>query len=274
MKLEEQRLKVGETQLTYVEAGQGQPVVFVHGACGDWRTWAAMGALVAPFYRFIAMSRRYHHPNDWSDDGRQYNAEQHVEDLVGFIRSMGAGQVHLVGTSYGGRLAGVLAIRYPELLRSVVLGEPSLVAPTDPGGKQALAEFSEGMRRVAEIAKTGKAREAAILLFNTVNAPVTFAHVSAERQKNWLDNQNTVAPMFSDSVGIPVSCAELSALKVPALVVGGEKSRANFRLGNAALVACLPTGTESIQVPGAPHSWAAHDPQFAARVVMEFLAKH
>lgn len=87
------------------------------------------------------MSRRYHYPNAWPDDGKSYSFEQHVEDLAAFIKGLNVGKVHLVGSSYSGRMAGFLALRYPELLRSVVLGEPGLVAPDSPEGKAASAEI-------------------------------------------------------------------------------------------------------------------------------------
>ena len=31
--------RIGELEFHYVEAGRGQPLVFVHGVLGDWRTW-------------------------------------------------------------------------------------------------------------------------------------------------------------------------------------------------------------------------------------------
>ena len=48
-----------------------------------------------------------------------------------------------------------------------------------------------------------------------------------------------------------ISDEELGALSVPALVVGGEKSPANFRYGNEALLRCLPKTTPVAMIPGA-----------------------
>jgi pimeloyl-ACP methyl ester carboxylesterase len=46
--------------------------------------------------------------------------------------------VHLVGTSYGGYLPVMFALEHPDLLRSVVIGEPGLpgLIENTPGGKQ------------------------------------------------------------------------------------------------------------------------------------------
>ena len=61
---------------------------------------------------------------------------------------------------------------------------------------------------------------------------------------------------------------------MPALVVGGEASRANFRLGNDALMRCLSAGTERAVIPNAPHLYAAVNPAATARAILTFVAKH
>src|SRR2546425_9310741 len=100
--MEVKRLKVNDAELAYVEEGAGETVVFVHGAAGDWRTWDSLRPLIAEKYHYVALSRRYHYPNAWPDDGKNYSVTQHVEDLAVFIRALHAGKEHLVGGSYGG----------------------------------------------------------------------------------------------------------------------------------------------------------------------------
>jgi pimeloyl-ACP methyl ester carboxylesterase len=118
--------------------------VFVHATDGDWRDWEGLRPLVAEKYHFVSLSLRYHYPNAWADDGRNYSMTQHVEDVVAFIRALKVGKVHLVGNSYGGRLVAYVALQYPELLRSVVLGEPpGVIAPISAEGKAALAALQK-----------------------------------------------------------------------------------------------------------------------------------
>src|ERR1700754_3430865 len=60
------RVAANGTELTYVEAAQGEPVIFVHGGLQDYRMWAEHLPKFAGRYRAIAYSRRNHFPNDVS----------------------------------------------------------------------------------------------------------------------------------------------------------------------------------------------------------------
>jgi pimeloyl-ACP methyl ester carboxylesterase len=132
------------------------------------------------------------------------------------------------------RLVGYVALKYPELLRSVIMGEPSIIAPTSAEGKAAVAALQKDQVKTRAAAKAGDARQAVMLLWAAVlDDPDAFQKASPVQQQRWLDNANTLALSFADDTGraLTVTCEQLGALKVPALVVTGEKSRASFRYG-------------------------------------------
>jgi pimeloyl-ACP methyl ester carboxylesterase len=200
-----------------------------------------------------------------------------VEDVVAFIRALKVGKVHPVGNSYGGRLVAYVALQYPELLRSVVLGEPpGIIAPTSAEGKAALAALQRDSAKARAAAKAGDAKQAVILLWAAVlDDPDAFQKATPVQQQRWLDNANTLALSFADTGrALSVTWEQLRALKVPVLVVTGEKSRANFRYGNEMLVSCLPKGTASTIVPNAPHNWFAVNPTGTAKAILAFIAQH
>jgi len=88
-----------------------------------------------------------------------------------------------------------------------------------------------------------------------------FSKIPPERQQRWLDNAKTIGLMFAGSGPRPLTCEELRSMKVSALVLGGETSRANFRLANDRLMTCLPEGTECAVIPNAPHLYAPANPK-------------
>jgi esterase len=271
------QMRVNGVDLAYVDEGKGETVVFVHATDGDWRDWEGLRPLVAEKYHFVSLSLRYHYPNAWVDDGKNYSMAQHVEDVAAFIRALNVGKVHLVGNSYGGRLVGYAALKYPELLRSAVLGEPpGIIAPTSVEGKAAAAAIQRDQAKARAAATAGDAKQAAMLLWAAVlDDPDAFQKASPVQQQRWLDNANTLAPSFADAGrAFSVTCEQLGALKVTALVMRGEQTRANFRYGNEMLVSCLPKGTATAVVPNAPHNWFAANPTAAAKAILAFVAQH
>ncbi|GII23091.1 alpha/beta fold hydrolase [Planosporangium mesophilum] len=82
---------------------------------------------------------------DLPDDA--YQPDLCVEDTARLIEWLGASQVDLLGFSYGGQLAMLLAERYPQLIDRLVLA--STTAYPDIHGY--LAENAEYRRRAAEI---------------------------------------------------------------------------------------------------------------------------
>lgn len=268
------KMMIDGTELAYVEEGSGPTVLFVHGASGDWRTWDGLRPYLSPKYRFVSVSRRYHYPNNWSDDGGKYTFDQQVEDTAAFIRGMNVGKVHLVGNSYSGRLAGVLALKYPQLLRSVVLGEPNLVPPTSPEGKTAAAAFVNDMGKASAAAKAGDDRQSAIFVANAVmDDPDGFSKLSPIRQQRWLDNAKTMGPMFGRAPA-PVTCDQLRGLTVPVLAIRGENTRSSYRHGHEMLLTCLPKSANEIIVAGGTHFWPADKPADAATALLAFIGKY
>ena len=89
--------------ITYLDQGQGTPMVFVHGWFSDHRTWEPQREAVASRYRFIAIDQRYFGTAAWPDTGGQFSTTTHVADLAAFIRKVAGGPVYLVGQSYGSR---------------------------------------------------------------------------------------------------------------------------------------------------------------------------
>src|SRR6266700_697585 len=63
-------VEVNGVRIQYLEDGSGEPVVFVHGALGDLRSWEPVREGIASKYRFVAYTQRYYGTEPWPDDGR------------------------------------------------------------------------------------------------------------------------------------------------------------------------------------------------------------
>jgi non-heme chloroperoxidase len=118
-------ISVNDTKLAYIELGQGEPVIFVHGGLQDYRMWSEHLPKFAGRYRAIAYSRRNNYPNDVSPDGMPDGAaDAHGDDLAAFVRALGLSKVRVVAHSSGAHAALFFAATHPDMVVSLALNEP------------------------------------------------------------------------------------------------------------------------------------------------------
>jgi non-heme chloroperoxidase len=265
-------LDIGDTQLAYVDQGQGVPVVFVHGGGGDWRSWEPLRPLIAPHHRFVAYSRRYHHPNPPDGGGRPYTVPAQAEDLIAFVERLGAGPVHAVGGSYGGRVVLEAAAHRPELFRTVVSSEPFITPPVDPQAAVAARVLAEGLGRIALPLSRGDTVAATQQLVIAVTGdPAGWERLAPEARQRFLDNQAAWQPLARAGTLPDTSVEALAGLPMPVLVMEGEHTVAGFRVTNDRLMQCLPATARRAAVPGAPHMWYPAQPAAGARLILDFI---
>jgi non-heme chloroperoxidase len=117
-----------KNQLYYEEAGTGETVIFVHGSQADYRFHLPQVDALKENYRVITYSRRYNYPNRSEyNPNNKFSVFSEAEDLNTLIHYLGSEPVHLVGHSYGGLISMAFAIKYPEKVNSLTLGEPPAV---------------------------------------------------------------------------------------------------------------------------------------------------
>ena len=118
---------INEATLHYFECGEGEPIVFVHGTLGDLNVFRTQAQTFAARFRVISYSRRYHPPNAPPRAQDVDALSAHAADLGALVKELKATPAHLVASSYGAYVALALAVDHPELVRSLVLGEPPVL---------------------------------------------------------------------------------------------------------------------------------------------------
>ncbi|MCP2251787.1 Pimeloyl-ACP methyl ester carboxylesterase [Prauserella aidingensis] len=108
--------------LHVAEAGEGEPVLLLHGFAGLWWTWHhQLRDLADAGFRVVAVDLRGYGDSDKPPRG--YDAWTAAGDVAGLIRALGLRSAHVVGHSWGGLLAWSAAAIRPRVVRSVgVLG--------------------------------------------------------------------------------------------------------------------------------------------------------
>ena len=273
--VETKQITVNGTPFTYVEQGKGTPIVLVHGDMGDYRTWTGEMDAFADHYHVISYSKRYHYPNTWTEG--DFSVQGHLADLVALLQALNLGPVHLIGHSSGGVLAALVAREHPELVRSLVLAEPSLgglVAANDAAATPWRAQFGTVVKTARDLVQNGQSEQAVIAFFDFVNEGGGGYKAMPEFYRTeLLQNASTVKPMLASPPPPSFTCDDAKAITAPTLLVEGQLTHDFRRMVNAELQRCLPHAERAV-VPGAAHPLEMIKPQEFNAAVLQFLDKH
>lgn len=116
-------------RIRYLEAGQGEPLVHLHGA-GGLRLNPAHD-LLSRRYRVIAFEMPGFGAS--AENTRTNSQAELAVTMAAAAAAIGLDRFNLMGTSFGGKTALWLAAQAPERVRALVLEAPAAIRP--PGGR-------------------------------------------------------------------------------------------------------------------------------------------
>jgi pimeloyl-ACP methyl ester carboxylesterase len=270
------RIRVRGIELHYIEKGQGEPLILLHGGQGDYRSWGPQVEALSSQYRVISYSRRYNYPND-NPLTAHHSAYVEADDLEALIRKLKLGQVHLVGTSMGAFTALVLAVRHPEMVRSLVLAEPPVLdwIRDDPRGAASYQQFMTSIHEPAGAAfRRGDTEGAMRILVDGFAGTRRFDNLSPKDRVAVLQNSRFFKALSLSTNPYPnLPKAEAKRLSMPILIVTGENTRELNKLINTELTRVLPDAERAI-IPKAGHGSPRENPEAFNAAVRKFLAKY
>lgn len=128
--MDEQRITVDGQELAYTwSAGQGRPVIFVHGNSSSSRTWN--GIMSGPFgrrFHCLAFDLPGHGDSAPASDHEDYSLPGYARTLTGFAHAAGVADAVIVGWSLGGHIALEAAPGLPAAAGYVVFGAPPVAS--------------------------------------------------------------------------------------------------------------------------------------------------
>jgi pimeloyl-ACP methyl ester carboxylesterase len=112
-------VEVGGLRVAYRWAGQGPPLVLLHGGLADSREWRRQLEGLADEFTVVAWDA----PGcgGSSDPPATFRLPEYADCLARFIQALDLGRPHVGGLSWGGGLALELYRRHPQLPRSLLL---------------------------------------------------------------------------------------------------------------------------------------------------------
>ncbi|MBI4457218.1 MAG: alpha/beta hydrolase [Acidobacteria bacterium] len=272
------KITVNAQQLSYIERGEGDPLVFVHGSLSDFRTWSSQIRSFSRLYRVIAYSQRYHYPNHSVGSAVDYSPLAHAEDLAELVKSLKLGPIHVVASSYGAYTALFLAIGHSELVRTLVLGEPPILPllKSSPEGNALFTAFMTDAwgpsRRAFE---NGNLQQGVRLFIDAVMGVGSFDKLPPPVQSSMMDNVEAKRAEIStpESRCFPIpTCRDLNTVKAPTLLLSGKDSPRMFHVITETLRRCLPN-MEWETISAASHTMHLANPQEYNKKVLSFIRR-
>ncbi|MDR2985740.1 MAG: alpha/beta hydrolase [Nocardiopsaceae bacterium] len=113
------QVEVAGLRVAYRRAGDGAPLVLVHGGMSDSREWRRQLEGLSDEFGVVAWDAPGCGGSD--DPPASWRLPDYADCLAGLIRALELGRSHVVGLSWGGGLALELYRRHPQLARTLVL---------------------------------------------------------------------------------------------------------------------------------------------------------
>ncbi len=219
----------------YIEKGQGEPLILLHGNGENVDYFAGQIDVFARDYHVYALDTRGHGQTPRGD--APFTIRQFADDLLAFMDAHGIGKAHILGFSDGGNIAMVFAMKYPERVDKLILDGANL----DAGGvKRSIQIPIEIGWRMAKL----------------------FARKSDDARRN--------AEMLGLMVNDPnVRPEELSAIQAETLVIAGTKDM--IKEEHTRLIARSIKDSRLVILEG-DHFIANKCPAAFNRAVLDFLA--
>ena len=256
-------MQIGDVEINVRQWGEGEPLVMVHGLGANSSLWAHQVKPFSERFRVIALDLRGFGRSSKPPHAGDYSIELMTDDVIGVCQALDLLSVHFLGASMGGFIAQTIALKAPDLIRSVML--------CHTGSEQAipadvLAERLEALEKISMDEYAGLVASQAL------------AQPPDPIIEEWLremiaDNDRVpyVHVLATALAGFDVS-DKVHAIRCPAIVVAGSDDRVIPPEKGKALSERIQ-GCEYHLVEGVGHIGYAEKPEAFNRIILEFLSR-
>jgi pimeloyl-ACP methyl ester carboxylesterase len=242
--------KNGDVEIAYLDEGEGEPVVLVHGFASTKEVnWVATGwvtELNRAGRRIVALDNRGHGASSKLYDPSAYHSATMAEDVRALLDHLKFESVDLMGYSMGSRITAFLAVKHPGRVRSAIFGGLGIRLVEGVGLPESIAEALETPSLDDVSDPTGRV-----------------FRIFADQTKSDL---RALAACIRGSRQT-LSRTEVAAIRAPILVAVGTKDQV---AGSAHELAALIPEARALDIPDRDHMLAVGDRTYKSGVI-DFL---
>ncbi len=249
------RARINGIDIDYEVGGQGPPLLLSHGYSATGHMWAPQRPALEPRVRLVTWDMRGHGGTDSPADPAAYSQARTVEDMRGLLDHLGVPRAVIGGLSLGGTMSLAFHLRYPQMVRALV------ICDSGPGYRNDAARAQWNERAQAR-ARDLEARGLAVLEGGSREMREAMArHRSAQglaRAARGMLAQEGSALIDS-----------LPSIRVPTLVIVGDRDTPF--LAPCEYMAKKIPGARLVTIPDAGHASNIDQPAAFNRALLEFL---
>ncbi len=251
--------------LHYEVAGEGAPIIFLHGAYTSRFAFRFQRDALASDFRVVLRDLRGHDgAPSVAPPGFGFDTTE-IDDMLAVLQAEGLERVNPVGHSTGATITFLFALRHPERVRRVVLIEPTLLSfvPLEFWSTPVWIEALElGRRDGGRSLVDGAMAELAGPDWRTRMSPRAVARIEA---------QAAIALAHQEAwYSLDITDDDLRALRPPALVLYGDNGVPTQPHIRSRMLAVRPD-IEWRLVPGAGHNVHLDQQEATSAAIREFF---
>jgi pimeloyl-ACP methyl ester carboxylesterase len=263
-------------RIRYREAGEGKPVVFVHGFLVDGRLWDGVVDRLSDRFRCLAP--------DWPIGAQQIAMKPDADlspagvaaIIASFLEALDLDDVTIVGNDSGGAMSQVLVTRHPERIGRLVLTNCDTHENFPPGPFKAMAALAKvpgGMRALSAPFRIGALARLAFKPFARTPIP-------AELVESWMRPSLDDPAIRRDATKVTAgmnkrytleAAEKLRGSQLPILLTWAPKDRV-FPLRYAERLASEVGNARIVQIPDAATFVPLDQPALLAEEIAKFAA--
>lgn len=257
------RVEIGTRGVAYDDAGEGQPVLFVHGFPHHRKLWAPQVRALAGHARPIAIDLPGFGESDMPE---KFTIDGWATGLARFLDALDLARVIVVGLSMGGYVTLAFWRLHRERVLALVLADTRAGADTDEG-KQKRRETIELARHEGPTAVARALLPGMVGKSTREREPSVVAMMRAMLESASVDSTvGASEAMMNRADATPV----LPTIEVPTLIVVGEEDVLTPPKESRAMHAAIP-GSRLEIIPGAGHVSNVERPAAFNQVLSEFI---
>ena len=266
--LEQRRIQVASLDFAYLEGGQGEVLLLLHGFGANKDHWTRIGKYLVPHFRVIAPDLTGFGDSGMAPDG-DYSIPAQVQRIDALVSSLGLGAFHLGGNSMGGHIAGAYAVAFPQKVKTLLLIAPGGVVSAEPsdmarlmmagGDNPLLASNLQEFRRTLDF-----------VFYKEPFIPLPIKKILVRETARRQPLNMEIFRQILSSWDIDPLEQVLDGLPIPTLVVWGGRDRVLHVSGARILETVMPNAQAAV-MKAVGHLPMVEKPRQTARLYLDWL---